>query len=127
MSNGALGMAATAVSVARAAFGVAMIVAPERIAEAWIGDAGRSVRVGVLARSVGARDIALGGGAALALLRGQGPAARAWLAGQCLSDLADLGGTLAARERLPQRGVAQTTALAGVSAAIAGAAAIALD
>ncbi len=115
--------AAIAVSLARAAFGVAMIVAPERIAESWIGDAGRSVRVSVLTRSLGARDIALGGGAAFALLRGEGDAARLWLATQAFSDIADLVGTLAVRDRLPDNGVKTTATLAGGSAAIAGAAA----
>jgi len=127
MAPGSLKSAATAVSIARAAFGVAMVAAPQRIAQAWIGDDGLSVRVGVLARSIGARDIALGGGATLALLRGNRDAARAWLVGQCLSDLVDLAGTLAVRDRLPARGVAQTAALAGASAAIAAAAAVALD
>lgn len=112
-----------AVSIGRAAFGVAMMVAPERIAEGWIGDAGRSVRVSVLTRSLGARDVALGGGAAYALLRGDDDAARIWLATQAFSDVVDFIGTLAVRERLPDSGVTTTAALAGGSAAIAGAAA----
>jgi len=113
-------------SLARAAFGAGMIAMPERVAEGWIGEPGHSVRVGVLARSIGARDIALGGGAALALLRGDDAMARAFLAGQALSDVVDLAGTLAAREKLPESGVKTTTALAGISALVAAASAAAL-
>jgi hypothetical protein len=126
MPKTALKQAAIGVSLARAGFGLAMIIAPERIAESWIGDAGRSVRVSVLTRSLGARDIALGGGAALSLLRGDDDAARVWLATQAFSDLVDLAGTLAARDRLPDSGVKATSALAGGSALIAGGAAATL-
>ncbi len=114
-------------SAARAAFGVAMIARPERVAEAWIGEPGHSVRVGVLARSIGARDIAMGGGAAVALFRGDDDAARAFLAGQAFSDLTDLGATLVAREKLPESGVKTTAILAGVSAVVSAAAAALLN
>lgn len=127
MPTSILKQAATALSLGRVAVGAAMILAPERIAEAWIGDAGRSVRVSVLTRSVGARDIALGGGAAYSLLRGDDDAARVWLAAQALSDVVDFIATVAARERLPDNGVKATAALAGGSAAIAGVAAASLD
>ncbi len=118
--------AATALSAGRAAFGVAMVAAPERIGEAWIGEPGRYRRVGVLTRSLGARDIALGGGAALALIR-RDDAARAWLGAQALADVVDFAGTLAARDRLPEAGVRMTLGLAGGSAVIAATAAALLD
>jgi hypothetical protein len=116
----------TALSAARAAFGVAMVAAPERIGEAWIGEPGRYERVGVLTRSLGARDVVLGGGAALALIREDG-SARAWLGAQALADVVDLAGTLAVRDRLPQGGFRATVALAGVSAVLTGASAALLD
>ena len=118
--------AAIALSASRAAFGAAMISVPERIGEAWIGEPGRYERVGVLTRSVGARDVALGGGAAIALVRADG-SARAWLGAQALADVADFAGTLATRDRLPESGVRATLVLAGASALIAGAAAALLD
>lgn len=123
---GVLRTAAIALSAGRAAFGAAMVAAPERIGRAWIGEPGRFEQVGVLSRSIGARDVALGGGAAIALVRGDG-SARAWLGAQALVDVADFAGTLAARDWLPENGVRATLALAGGSALIAGAAAALLD
>ena len=119
--------AATGLSVARALFGVAMIVAPRRIGEAWIGEPGGYQRVGVLTRSLGARDVVLGVGAATALVSENGAATRLWLGGQALADLIDLAGTVSARDHLPQRGFRQTVVLAGASAVVAGAAAAVLD
>jgi hypothetical protein len=125
--GGILRQTAVGISITRAAFGVLMLAEPRRIGEAWIGEPGTSVRVGVLIRSVAARDVALGGGAAVALLRGENHTARAFLAGQAAADVGDLAGTLAARDRLPAKGFKQVMALAGLSAVLAGATAALLD
>jgi hypothetical protein len=125
--NGIARSAGLTISAGRAAFGAAMIAAPTAIGEAWIGEPGRYERVALLTRSLGARDVALGAGAAAALARGDENAARLLLGGQALSDVADFAGTLAVRERLPDGGVRWTLALAGVSAIAAGLAAALLD
>jgi hypothetical protein len=114
-------------SAGRAAFGVAMVAAPELIGEKWIGEPGRYERVALLSRSLGARDLVLGAGAAVMLARGNDEGGRVLLAGQAVSDAADFAGTLAVRERLPESGATWTLALAGVSAVTAGLAAALLD
>jgi len=110
--------AAIALSAGRAALGVALLAAPERIGRAWIGPAGTERAVEVLARSVGVRDVALGVGAAGALLGGS-DSARAWLLGAAVCDAGDMAATALARDVLPENGVRGTLALAGVSAVLA--------
>jgi len=104
-----------------------MIAAPELIGEKWIGEPGRYERVALLSRSIGARDLALGAGAAVMLARGNDEGWRILLAGQAISDAADFAGTLAVRGRLPESGARWTLVLAGASAVTAGLAAALLD
>ncbi len=109
---------AIALSIGRAALGVGLLLAPERIAAGWIGPRGAEAPAATLARSVGVRDVALGAGGAAALLGGD-DSARAWLAAAAICDAGDMAATLTARDSLPPRGVRGTLALAGASAAIA--------
>lgn len=109
---------ATGLSFGRAALGAALLVAPERIAEGWIGPDGGRAPAATLARSVGVRDVALGAGAAAALL-GNDDSARVWLAGAAACDVGDMIAVLVARDSLPPMGVRGTLALAGVSALLA--------
>lgn len=109
--------------LSRVAFGVVAGAAPEKIGRTWIGEAAAEQPTRVILRALGARDIALGAGTAEAAMRGQaGP----WLAMTVLADLGDVATTLLSRDRLPDRGVITTSALAG-SAALAGLALLALD
>lgn len=117
---------AIALSLSRAAFGAAMIARPEKIAGSWVGGAGRKPEASVLTRSVGARDVVLGIGGALAVARGSSTAS-GWLAAIAVADFADLIGTLAEREHLPDSGVQATVAMAGGSGALSAIAAVALD
>jgi len=119
--------AGLAISAGRAALDAAMVAAPGRIGEAWIGEPGRYERVALVTRSLGARDIALGAGGAWALAREDVHAARLLLAGQALADVADFAGTLAVRDRLPAGSARWTPILAGLSAAAVGVAAALLD
>ena len=79
----------------------------------------RPSRVPAAIRGLGARDIALAGGAAWAASRGEGM--RPWLVGTVAGDLADIGATLAAGDSIPSRARWGTLGLAGGSA-LAGAA-----
>jgi hypothetical protein len=63
---------------------------------------------------VGARDLALGLGAAAAARRREGLSA--WLLAGMAADLGDLGGTVAGRASMPRNGLAGVVALAGGSA-----------
>ena len=77
-------------------------------------------RVQVLARALGARDLALGAGGLLALREADSDRARRWFAAQGVTDAVDFVATVAARGiPLPARIFA--AAMAAGSAAIAGA------
>jgi hypothetical protein len=110
-------------SLGRAAFGAALLGAPETIGSRWIGAVAEDARTAVPLRALGARDITLGLGTVRAISDGHG--ATGWLLASAASDAVDLGATLAARESLPERSVAITLALAGGSAALCVAAALA--
>jgi hypothetical protein len=100
----------------RAALGVAVLAAPERVTAGWLGEENaHNPVVGDLARSLGARDLALG----LATLQTlddevSGPRVQALCA---LVDSVDALATMIAREHLPRRGAIGTVAVAGAAAA----------
>lgn len=108
---------------ARVGFGVVAGAYPEKIGRTWIGESAASPQSGVILRALGVRDLALGAGTVEAALRDD---ATVWLAVSTLADLGDVAATLLARKDLPRAGVITTTFLAG-SAAITGAALLALD
>ncbi len=99
----------------RAALGVAVLAAPERVTSGWLGrDNAQLPIVGDLARSLGARDLALG----LATLRTledpvNGPRVQQLCA---LVDAVDVLATVIARRSLPRIGVYGTVAIAGAAA-----------
>ena len=99
-------------SLARAVFGVVYFAKPAQIASAWIGPRGAERPAQLLSRSLAARDVALGGGALLAIRNGDGSG---WLAANALCDAADFASTLALKDALPEGGVRATAALAGGS------------
>jgi hypothetical protein len=96
----------------RALVGIALLAAPGRITEAWVG--ADDAPADVLARCLGGRDLVIGAGLAVAAARGRDPGA--WLAGGILADAIDGAATLAAGERIPRNGRLGTAALAGGSA-----------
>ena len=97
----------------RMAIGASLVLAPRLIGPMWIGDGGDRPVVKLLARALGARDLALGLGVAVALDRGA--PVRGWLEGAALADGMDLFATLLAGDSIPQ-GKRRTVALvAGVS------------
>jgi hypothetical protein len=108
--------AAAALAGGRALIGAAFVAAPAPITRLWTGDDRPAALV--LGRGLGARDLALGAGALIALRRGRG--ARAWIAAGIAGDVVDLGSSLAAGEALPRTGRIGTAALAG-GAVLAGA------
>ncbi len=107
-----------AFSAGRIAFGLALLAVPGRVGSSWIGEPASHPAVHIAFRALGARDIALAAGAALAAARGSD--ARPWLALTVASDLVDLGATLAAGDAVPARARNGTVAVAG-GGAVAGA------
>jgi hypothetical protein len=110
---------AVAFAAGRIAFGVGLLVAPQKVASGWLAQDAQRPPTQVAVRGLGARDVALAAGVALAAR--EGAALRPWLIGCLACDLADIASTLAAGSALPARARWGTVALAG-SAAIAGAA-----
>lgn len=104
------------VAYGRIATGAALLVTPRLVVGRWLGDVAESPGGSVLARTFGARDLAVGAGAAYALATGG--AARPWLVAAAFTDSVDAVATLAARRALPKAGALGTVALASGAAAI---------
>jgi hypothetical protein len=98
--------------------GLALTAAPERAGASWIGRDARRPGARVMTRAMGARDLAIGLGAAYTA--GQGYGAKPWQLAGALADTADLVATLRARDALP------STAVVGVGAVAAGSAVLGL-
>jgi hypothetical protein len=107
---------ARGVALGRVAFGVAMLLAPKRVATGWVG-AAHAERPGVqaLTRSIGIRDLVIG---MIALHTIDHPeVGPRWQATCAVVDSVDLFATAAARADLPAAGVAGTSLVAGSAAA----------
>jgi hypothetical protein len=110
----------------RVAYGVALLVAPGKVAgNRWLGAGARAPAATVALRGLGAREVALHGIALATLARG-GPI-RPWLAASIIGDLADVGAAFASRDGLPGGSPAATATVAGASAALTVAAAVTLE
>jgi hypothetical protein len=103
---------AIAFGAGRALIGAALLAVPAPIARRWVG--ADDTPATLLSRSLGARDLVIGAGLALAAARGGDP--RMWLAGGVLADTVDGVATLAAGDDIPRNGRVAITALAGGSA-----------
>jgi hypothetical protein len=112
---------ARAQAINRVAFGVAMMLRPDLPGRLWIGPHAADDRAKVLARGVGARDLALGAGALLAERAADRDWARRAFAAHALADGVDLLAILAAGRRLPPGARLAGGAVAAGSAAVAGA------
>src|SRR2546421_5518215 len=112
--------ATVALSFARARIGLgaAAVLAPGVAARVLGGKRASEGVAPMLARMVGARDIALGLGTVIALDRGK--PVRGWLEGSALSDAADFVACLAARDRMTPSAFRAAAGL-GAAAALAGA------
>jgi hypothetical protein len=108
--------ATVAMSLARGrmAIGAAAVLAPRLAARVMGGRSGSDGIAPLLARMLGARDIALGLGTVIALDRGK--PVRGWLEGSALSDTADFVACLLARENMPPGAFRTAAGLGGASA-----------
>lgn len=89
-------------SYGRIALGVTAMLAPRLPSQPWVGGAeARRPSLQLFARSLGARDVALGLGPVLALRHGA--PARGWIEAGGLADAGDLVGTCVAWRTLPRR------------------------
>lgn len=110
---------ALALCVNRLAMGAGFLRDPGSAGPTWIGSReARRPGARVFGRGLAARDLGLGAGALVALLRDASDA-RAWMAGHALADGADLVATLVEARRLPARPRTIALGIAGASTAIA--------
>jgi hypothetical protein len=110
--------AAGVLGAGRAALGIAVLASPESVTSRWLGKENAShPAVRYLARSLGARDLALG---ALAVCTLDDARIGPQVVVACAAvDAVDALATVAARSRLPRAGAIGTVAVAG-GAALAG-------
>jgi hypothetical protein len=114
---------AALISFGRLLFGVAFIAEPKLMERAWIGKQARLPGAQVLARAVGARDLALGLGGLQALTRDDG-SARPWMAAAAVCDGVDFGATWAAGRGIPRQSRSGVLAIAGVFSLLSAIAAV---
>lgn len=114
-----------AYALGRTAFGVALLAAPSQVGSSWLGSDAERAPVHVAIRGLGARDIALAGGAAWAAVKDD--SLRPWLVGTVAGDVTDIAATLAAGSSIPARARWGTLGLAGASALAGAALAAAAD
>jgi len=125
MADGRARRAAVPVLGLRVAYGVGLIVVPERLARRWLGPAAASGPTQVPLRGIGGREIAVHGAAMIAALTGA--PVRPWLAASIAGDFADIAATTAVRGDLPDGSAGATLAVAGASALLTAALAATVD
>jgi hypothetical protein len=111
------------ISLGRAIVGAAFISEPKLMDQGWIGRQARMPGAQVLARGVGARDLAVGLGGLQAAVRNDG-SARPWMAAAALCDAVDFGATWSAGKRIPRKSRTAVLAIAAGAAALSAIAAI---
>lgn len=125
-STAAVRNATAAMLSLRIAYGLALLVAPAKVAgNRWLGAGAREAAAQVSLRGLGAREVGLHGLALAAVLRG-GPV-RPLLAASVAGDLSDIGSTVAAREGLPDGSATATAVVAGGSALLTAVLAVLAD
>jgi hypothetical protein len=103
----------------RISFGAGLVLAPGVYGRTWIGSGAKDARAKVLARALGARDLALGAGGLQALRSGDRERARRWFAAQGATDAVDLVATLLGGRDVPLPARAFAAIMAAGSTAIA--------
>jgi hypothetical protein len=89
------------IALGRIGIGCTALAAPTLMTRPWIGDGAESADARLLARTMGARDLALGLGT-LRALGGDPAGARPWVALAGMADAVDATVTLLAFRRLPR-------------------------
>lgn len=102
-----------AFAAARVCLGLALFAAPRTAARLWLGDDQRRSGT-VLARGLGARDLAIGVGMWVALDDDRDPSP--WLDAGVIADTADATAALAARHSMPTANALGTAVVASAGA-----------
>lgn len=107
----------------RVAYGLGLLIVPDRLTRRWLGPPNDPTRVA--ARGLGMREVVLHG-LALAAVRAGAPV-RPFLAASVAGDLTDIAAAVAGRAGLPDGSPVATTIVAGGSAALTIAVGVATD
>jgi hypothetical protein len=107
----------------RIAYGIGLIAAPERLGSRWLGPSVRSGSMHVTLRGIGAREVAVHGAALGAAV--SGAPLLTWLVVSIAGDVGDTVATVLARDELPEGSAKATLLVAGGSALITAALAVA--
>jgi hypothetical protein len=89
--------------VSRISFGAGLILAPGMYARFWAGPGASERWSRVLARSLGARELALGAGGLAALRAGEAADTERWVLANAVTEAADVAVNLAIAPRTPAR------------------------
>lgn len=103
-------------AAARIGIGGTLFAAPRTAARLWLGQDDLPPATAILARGLGARDLALGVGLLVTLDNDQDPAP--WLDAGVAADTADAAAALLARKSVSGTTLAATTAVAGGAAVL---------
>jgi hypothetical protein len=106
-------------AVNRVVMGTGLTLFPGLFGQVWAGPEARDARSQVLARALGARDLALGAAALLALRDGDPEWVRRSFAAQAFADAVDLAAIAASWSRLPLSVRLIGSTMAAGSAAVA--------
>ena len=119
---------ATGIAAGRVALGLTALFWPSVPARPWVGAAGDDLAARVFGRALGARDLALGLGALIALQRTPAEAGEAvrWVAAGAVSDALDVAASVSSWPDLPRAGRWLVAASAGGAALTGAAGALAL-
>ena len=98
-------------AVARLVLGTGLALTPRLITAPWLGKGAFGSAATVLARSMGARDAAIGAGLLAAI--GRGGSTRGWLTAGLAADATDLAATVVAKDELPPTAVPLIAGAAG--------------
>lgn len=100
----------------RIAYGLALVAAPARMTQRWLGRAGERGPTQVGVRGLGMRDALVHAGALRAQLRGE--PAQPWLVASIAGDVTDIAATAAASGEVPEKAPLLTALVAGGSALV---------
>jgi len=107
---------AVAVLSLRVVYGVALLIAPERLARRWLGPDSARSPTQVALRGLGAREVIVHAAALVAASRGR--SLRGYFAASVLGDLSDVVATVAGQDELPAGSAKATVLVAGGSALV---------
>ncbi len=108
----------TGLSVGRIVIGLGLIVAPDRVAGPWIGRAAKKAPTQIMARGLGARDVAIGV-ATIGTLKATGTRGMGFTVLTAITavvDLVDVVSTAAASSEVPGKGIPTMAIAAGAAA-----------